>query len=217
MAFQPIVNILTGRVVGMEALARFDAEPRRGPDTWFAAAHAAGLGVPLELAAVRAGLARLEDLPEPLYLSVNASPLTTTSDGLAELLNAETRCRIVLELTEHAAVKDYQRLNEALDSLRAHGLRVAIDDVGAGFASMRHLLELAPDFVKIDRVLCRHLRSAPGRALVAGILSFASETGSTVVAEGIETHRELEGALRTGIRYGQGYLFGRPEALIHRT
>ena len=211
MVYQPIVDLEANVVVGFEALARFPSAPERPVETWFTEAAAVGLRLELELAAVEAALAELPDAPAGPYLSVNAMPETLASPGLAELLAAAPADRLVVEITEHAPVHDYEALNRAMQRMRGRGVRLAVDDAGAGFASLRHILQLAPDIIKIDNALTRNVYKDPARrALAAGLISFATELGATVVAEGIQTRQELETLQELGVRYGQGFYLGRP-------
>jgi PAS domain S-box-containing protein len=208
---QPIVELATGRVVGVEALARFPADIGSGPEAWFADATAAGLGIELELAAIERALDTLDELPPDLYLSLNASPAALASPRLVELLTRGPSERLVLELTEHVAVTDYEVLAEPLDLLRRSGVRLAVDDAGAGFASLQHILNLAPDLMKLDRALVSDVDSDPARAsLVASLVFFADRIGANLVAEGIEAPRERAALQELGIRYGQGFHLGMP-------
>lgn len=214
MVFQPIVALESGRIAGYEALARFPGDPPRAPNRWFADAAAEGLGTELELKAIELALAQLPTLPDNAYLSLNASPSTATSSELFELLdNADSR-RLVLELTEHADVEDYESLCAAMARLRTLGVRVAVDDAGAGFASLRHILNLQPDVIKLDIALTRGIdNDAARRALATALLQFGVEISATIVAEGIETDQELETLRSLGIGFGQGYLLGRPTSM----
>ena len=175
MAFQPIVDLRTREVVGNEALARFRSLPLRPPDEWFAEAVRLELGVQLELATVRqARSPRCRACGEG-YLSVNCSHRAALSPDLAAAL-APVADRIVMEITEHEAIEDYADLSDSLDALRARGVRVAIDDAGAGFASLRHTLQISPDIVKVDISLTRDIDSDRGRrALAKALISFAEE------------------------------------------
>ncbi|HET7900201.1 MAG TPA: EAL domain-containing protein, partial [Candidatus Nanopelagicales bacterium] len=148
---------------------------------------------------------------EGTTLSVNFSP-GTVMEGLPKLLGPVPWDRIIIELTEHVPVEDYAVLNAALAPLRAKGAQVAVDDTGAGFASLRHILDVAPDVIKIDIGSTRGVDSDPSRAAIAAMLvSFAERMGIRVVAEGVETEAERDTMLELGAVYGQGYLFGRPE------
>lgn len=209
--YQPIFELATLRVVGYEALARFDREPVRGPDVWFAAADEAGLRLELELAAIRAAVARFSELPGPASLALNVSPATAVSEELATLLLGLPAERLVIEITEHAPVADYDALGAGLAGLRSQGVRLSVDDAGAGFASLRHILLLAPDIIKLDISLTRSIEADRARrSMASALIAFATEMGIKVVAEGIETAAEL-GVLRDlGAGYGQGYLLGRP-------
>jgi EAL domain-containing protein (putative c-di-GMP-specific phosphodiesterase class I)/DNA-binding NarL/FixJ family response regulator len=211
--FQPICT-LAGSTVGAEALARFRGPPSRGPVRWFAEAEEVGLLRDLELTAVRAALAALPALPAHVYLSVNASPATLTTAAFLGLIAGSDGGRVVVEITEHARIHDYEGLREALESLREFGVRVAIDDAGAGFASLRHILRLEPEFIKLDRTLIDGIESDRSRqALAAGLISFAEKIDATIIAEGIERPGEVEKLADLGVRYGQGYFFARPGPL----
>ncbi|MHC6595091.1 sensor domain-containing phosphodiesterase [Arthrobacter sp. C152] len=214
-AFQPIRALDTGRVIGAEALTRFLSASDRGisPEAWFAGAASVGLGEDLEVLALEAALSAAAYLPEDLYVALNLSPKTCLSDRASALLRNSSipPQRIVLELTEHHEVDDYGPLERALDPLRRAGMRIAIDDAGAGFASMRHIVELKPDSIKLDRQVITGINADAGlRALGAAMVRFAGDIGALLIAEGIETEAELD-ALRTlGMDAGQGYLLGRP-------
>lgn len=214
MVFQPIVNLSTGTTVAFEALARFDAEPVRGPDAWFADAAEAGLGIQLELAALIVALRALDQLPSDTYLSINASAENACSPQFAALLAPKDLRRVMLEITEHAAVANYIALNDALRPLRSAGMRLAVDDAGAGVASLHHVLELNPDLIKLDISLISGIDTNPVQAALAtAMVSFGAATGAFILAEGIETTAELDTLYRLGVGYGQGYLLGRPTAL----
>ena len=211
MVFQPIVSLVDGRLVGAEALARFDSEPRRPPDEWFADANAVGRGVELELHAVGKAVAQLGDLPPDVYLSVNCSALTGISPALEQLVADCPGHRIVLELTEHTRVGDYEALDQALARARAAGVRIAADDTGAGYSGLQHLLRLRPNVVKLDIGLTRDIDEDPARrALASALVTFAGEIGAVLVAEGVERIGELRSLRSLGIPAGQGYLLGRP-------
>lgn len=211
MVLQPIVELATGRVAGAEALARFPDATERSPEVWFADAAAAGLGVELELSAIRAALSMLDRLPPSTYLSVNASPATVVSEPLLELLTAAPTGRLVLELTEHVPVADYERLAGPLNRLRWRGVRLAVDDAGSGYSSQQHILNIAPDIIKVDAALVRDVDTDPARrSLAASLKMFADRTGAAVIAEGIETEQEHAALLRLHIGFGQGSYLGHP-------
>jgi PAS domain S-box-containing protein len=205
--FQPIVDLRDGLVVGHEALTRFD--DGRPPSVVFAAASRVGLGVELEVACLEAAIAAADRLAPHTYLSLNASPELFLSGRLAALLSGTAR-PIVLEITEHVAIDDYDALRYALARL-GPDIGLAVDDAGAGYASFRHILELAPQYVKIDIGLVRSVDTEPARqALIAGMGHFAAKRGLDLIAEGIETRQELEALRGLGVPYGQGYFLGRP-------
>jgi EAL domain-containing protein (putative c-di-GMP-specific phosphodiesterase class I)/CheY-like chemotaxis protein len=211
MALQPIVLLDTRETVGYEALARFDLEPRQGPDRWFADAELVGLRRELEIEAIRRALLHLAVLPPQVFLSLNTNPRTLVSSMLPGVLSAAPVDRIVLEVTEDAPIDDYEEFAEAIADLRRRGLRLAVDDAGAGFASLRHILLLEPDLIKIDGSLTEHIdTNVRSRALAVALTSFARETGAGVIAEAIERDEQLQALHEIGVTYGQGYLRGRP-------
>lgn len=210
-AFQPIFCLRTCKVVGVECLTRFQSRPYRTPDTWFREAHEAGLGLELEFDTLGAALEGMRVFPETVFLALNVSPDAVVDKRLGALVERVDPGRVVLELTEHAPVDDYAAVNGALRSLHQTGVRLAIDDVGAGFASMQHILNLRPDLIKIDMGLTRNVHLCAGRsALVAGLVQFAQTVGATVVAEGIELAPQLAHLRELGVGMAQGFLLGRP-------
>ena len=149
MVLQPIVDLLTGVRVGAEALSRFPPEWGKAPDVCFGEAHSVGLGDELELQALAAAAEHLELVPG--YIAMNISPATLLTPGAAQLFDRLPLDRVLLELSEHDQVADYDVLMAVLAPLRARGMRLAIDDVGAGFSSLRHIVLTAPDVIKLDR------------------------------------------------------------------
>ena len=212
IVFQPIVDLNSGRVVAAEALSRFSDTPHRPPPVWFAEAAAVELGVELELAAVRAAIALIGDLPSHARLSFNLSPGTVCAPELLDTLAGVPAERLAVELTEHAPVDDLEALEMSLARLRARGVQLMIDDAGAGFSGLQRILGLHPDVIKLDLALTRDIDSDPvRRALAASLVAFARETNVTIVAEGIETQAELETLRSLGVTHGQGYFLARPE------
>ncbi len=208
-AFQPIVALVTGEVVGYEALTRFaDGTP---PDEMIADAHSVGLGQELEVACIAAALDASAGLPPNVWLSLNASPDVILRSGeLAALLAGRSR-RIVLEVTEHAEIGDYPAFGRVLAGFGPN-VSLAVDDAGAGFASLRHVVELRPRFLKVDISLVRQSDSDVTRqAMIAGLRHFAERVGCEVIAEGIEEPAECEILRDLGVSLGQGFLLGRPQ------
>ena len=217
VVFQPIVDLDSRGVVGLEALSRFRAHPPRPPDAWFAEAASVGLRTELELAAIALALAELDRIPGRASLWINASPQTLASPALARTLDGVPARRVVLEMTEHAPVGDYEELREMLRPLRDAGVALAIDDVGTGFASLRHIVCLEPDHMKLDRALVEGVGRDPTRqALIERLVSFADEIGIGLVAEGVETPNELEALRSLGVRRAQGFHLGVPRPLRAR-
>ena len=211
---QSIHRLDDGAAVGVEALARFGHDHARPPNLWFEEAFEVGRGVELELLAVRNALRTLPYLPRGLYLTVNVSPETVLSGGLRPLLEEVSGRDIVLELTEHARVDDYAALASALDEVRPFA-RVAIDDVGAGYSGLRHIVSLRPDILKLDMSLTRDVHLDPARrSLAVALADFARHIGSRIVAEGVERAEERTTLRELGIDYGQGWHFSRPMPVL---
>jgi diguanylate cyclase (GGDEF)-like protein len=211
---QPVVDLATGGVRGYEALARFDAPRGDTPLYWFAAADDVGLRRELELACLRAALRAFPQRPPGTVLSVNASPrLLGTPEAHAELRALGDLYGLVLEITEDEIVEDYERLLTLLAPLMARGLELAVDDLGAGHATMRHVTALRPRYLKLDRSLVRSVDRDRGQAaLVDALLGFAQRTDALLVAEGVETAAEREALARIGVPLAQGFHLGRPAA-----
>ncbi|MDP9482382.1 MAG: EAL domain-containing response regulator [Chloroflexota bacterium] len=207
--FQPIVQLASSAVVGFEALTRFDDGTR--PEVRFEEAVEVGLGPDFELASIRAALDGGVRLPGDAFLSINVSPgfVLEGDRTFRRLVKGSTR-PLVLELTEHVPIDDYPRVRDALAMLGDVGL--AVDDAGAGYASLRHILELRPTYAKLDISLVRGIDEDDLRqALAAGLQYFAQKVGCRLIAEGVETRKEANVLRRLGIEYAQGYLFGQPD------
>ncbi|MGZ8562269.1 MAG: EAL domain-containing protein [Candidatus Limnocylindria bacterium] len=212
--YQPLVDMRTRRVLGYEALTRFeDGTP---PDAMFAAASDVGLGLELEIATITAAMSTVTRIPDNLFLDLNASPdLVLATEPLRSLVQRWGK-RVVIEITEHSRVEDYALLREGIAAL-GDNVVLAVDDAGAGFASLRHILELRPKLVKLDRELVCDIDSDPARqALAAGMAHFAAQSQITLVAEGVETREEQRTLIGLGVWAGQGYLFGRPQPMVRR-
>jgi len=208
--FQPIVDLKSHLIVGYEALTRFN--DGTNPEIMFDQATAVGLGVELETATLKVALAAAELLPRSAWLDLNASPeLVLAGEPLRTLLSG-TRRKLVLEVTEHTVIADYSAFRAAMVTLGPK-VKLAVDDAGSGFASLRHILELGPAYVKLDRSLIAGLESDEARqAMIIGLRHFARMTGCALIAEGIETKREIAVLRSLGINLGQGYALGRPKA-----
>lgn len=214
MNYQPIFDLKSGELSGVEALARFASDPRMTPDRWFAAAWASGLGEAMELLAVSEATEILDQLPGGAYLSLNLSPRADLLRAFGEFAQDLPLDRMVVEITEHAPVADYPGVRAAMEQLRLRGVRFAIDDTGAGYASLRHILQLHPDFLKLDISLTHGIDTARSqRAITAALVAFAEETSCSVIAEGIETKAEEDTLRELGVGYGQGFLLGYPGPL----
>lgn len=205
---QPIVDLATRRRVGTEALSRFPQEWHLPPDRVFADGDLIGERERLELLALHGAAAHLGRVSG--YVAMNVSPATLFTRACLDFLDRLPLDRVVLELSEHEQIEDYDRLKAALAPLRARGMRLAIDDVGAGFSSLRHIVVTAPDVIKLDRSIVTGLSDDPVLSVVVhSLVDLARATGAQVVAEGVETEADATTLTTLGAGLGQGWHFGR--------
>lgn len=212
-AFQPIYGLESRRVVGVEALSRFVSDDGAGAELWFAEAAAVGLGANLEFSALASAAAAAATLPQHLYVALNISPKSCLDPRLPELFDHIELpiSRIVLELTEGIPDEEYSHFVSAITPLRERGLRIAIDDSHPNAGTLSRMLHLRPDFIKLGRNTISGVDLDPSqRALAACMVDFAEQTGTVLVAEGVETPEELSVLTELGFSAGQGYLLGRP-------
>lgn len=211
IALQPVIDLTNRRCVAVEALSRFS--DGSAPATLFAMAEEIGKGADLELLAIRKAFETLQMLPADVALSVNASAACVTDPRFsAELSTRDVHLsRVIVEITEHSAVTCYREIAAVLDPLRERGLRVAVDDVGAGYASFNHVLGLRPDVIKIDRSLVVDIdKDLARRSFVTAIMLLALDLRASVTAEGVERPEELAALVDLGVEHAQGYLISCP-------
>jgi len=215
MVFQPIVDLEAGRVLGYEALARSSEPEFADVSRLFEVAAQTQLLRPLELLCWETVVGKLSAVPSQdalMFLNIELesllSPHWTDLGGLRPLAH-----RGVLELTERAAVSDYRLFRRTLGFLSEMGLQVAIDDVGSAYSGLRVLAEAHPAFIKLDMNITRGVGQEELRAeLVALLRRFAERASASLIVEGVETVHELQALRNLGVRYVQGYVFGRPAA-----
>ena len=206
---QPILDLRSGTVAGWEALSRFPGSDR-SPAAWFAEARRCGLGAELEIAALRAALAQPLP-PAPARLSLNVSPSLLASGEALRALSGAPLDRIILEITEHELVASGEEVEDALRAVREAGVLLAVDDAGAGYAGLRHLTQLRPDLIKLDRTLVDGVSGDVAKtALIDSLVHFADGVGADVCAEGIEELDDLAALADLGVSHGQGYAIARP-------
>lgn len=214
--YQPIWDLAKNQLVGFEALTRFSCDPQRTPDQWFIEAASVGQGTALEIRAIECALQALAPMPGGVYIAVNASPQTVISPELSRVLSHHALQRVVLEITEHEEVDTalYQEIARITQPLRQAGLRVAVDDAGAGYACFKHILHLSPDIIKLDISITRNIDSDFSRqALAAALVRFAESTQGRLVAEGVETEGEIATLRQLGVGLAQGYALAKPMPL----
>lgn len=209
--YQPIYCLHTNQILGFESLARFATQPYRTPDIWFAEASQVGLGETLEMTAFEKAVKGMKEFMSDTYISINISPEYILNGAISRLFNDIDTSRIVLEVTEHSSINDYSDFRLALEPLRKLGIRLAVDDAGAGYSTFQHILELEADIIKLDVSLTQSIHRKPRKFLLAKALcAFAKSIECTILAEGIETTEELNALRELGIDEVQGYLLGRP-------
>jgi EAL domain-containing protein (putative c-di-GMP-specific phosphodiesterase class I) len=209
--FQPIVGLAADRVVGVEAVARFGGEPRRSSGAWFGDAVSVGLGTELDMAVAQEALRVLPTLPRGVDLFLSVRPESIFSSRFAELMACVRPESLVIEIADHVSGYDYDRLRAFVAAIRDSGFRILVDDAVAGYASLRHLLDLRPDMLKIDASLCRSVETDRERqAHVRALVSLGRELGATVVAKGIETSAEQRTVRDLGVDGAQGRYLGAP-------
>lgn len=214
LAWQPIVDATTGAVVAYEGLCRVQHRVFKQPQLLFEVAIHSGRIRQLARRVRAVAIAAQRQLPPGALLFLNMHPAELDDPELLETLAFDARERVVVEVTEAARVAGTETLRRRIAELRAEGFRVAVDDLGAGYASLNSVALLEPEFLKIDMTLIRGIHRSPAKArLVRSIVEFARDQGTTVVAEGIETEEEAACVRALGCPWGQGYLFGRPAAL----
>ncbi len=211
-AYQPIVSTAQGIVVGYEALARFPGYSEKNPEAWFAAARMRGKSAQLESMALQTALKQRGSLPTNCFLTVNVSPeLLFTEDVRSVWREQGDLSGLVIELTEQSPIDSYLKLEPDLNQLRAAGALIAIDDAGAGYAGLRHLLSLRPSMIKLDRDLIQDVdRDETKRALIEMLGTFASRVDAWILAEGVEREGELDALVALGVPLVQGYYLARP-------
>ncbi|TMP73379.1 hypothetical protein CWB76_00030 [Pseudoalteromonas sp. S1609] len=212
--FQPIFSLKNNKVAGFESLARFFTTPYKTPDVWFKEAKKVGLNEALEMLAIKNAVTNIAKFNNSTYIAINCSPSHILSGALENTLQNIDCTRLVLEITEHSPISDYEKMRTALTPLRKRGLRLAIDDVGAGFSSFQHILELEADIIKLDISLTQNINTDDRKFLLAKALcGFAKAIDCTIVAEGIETEEELNSLRKLNVDSVQGYFIGRPAAI----
>ncbi|MBA6326622.1 EAL domain-containing protein [Colwellia sp. MB02u-6] len=209
--YQPIFNLQSNKIIGYESLSRFNTIPYESPDIWFADASQVNLGEELEILAIKSAIKGINEFNLDTYIAINASPAYVLNGAVARALQGINLERIILEITEHAPIKNYPDFRKALEPLRKQGLRIAIDDAGSGYSSFQHVLELEADIIKLDITLTQNINSNHRKYLLATALcAFSKSINCSIIAEGVETVEELNSLRELGVDSVQGYLLGRP-------
>jgi EAL domain-containing protein (putative c-di-GMP-specific phosphodiesterase class I) len=220
--YEPIVDVTTKTVFGYEALARGPAGTEfHSPETLFAAAEEEAFVFELDCLCRKSGLDGAVGLPSDTNLFLNVRPTTIHDpsfrpEALIRTLE-KSRLRpsdVVFEISEKESIENFEIFREIRDEYRKLGFRFAVDDTGAGYASLQAVIELEPDFIKVDRALITGVDTDPARqALLKALRAMAGGIGAKIIAEGLDTLEELETLAELEIPFGQGWLFGKPTPL----
>jgi EAL domain-containing protein (putative c-di-GMP-specific phosphodiesterase class I) len=210
MVAQPIIDLTAGQVTGYEALARFPLPPVAEPDVWFGAARRCGLGPALEARAIAHALELGQSRPAGTVLSVNVSPSVLDTPPFEAVLPRDLS-GLQFEITEHELADDATALLASLARLRSRGARIAVDDVGEGYAGLKRVMAVRPDVLKVDRAIVAGVSAEPAKvALMEAVVHYAARTGALVCAEGIETIEDLVAVADLDVTLAQGWVVGRP-------
>jgi EAL domain-containing protein (putative c-di-GMP-specific phosphodiesterase class I)/GGDEF domain-containing protein len=214
--YHPIIVTATEEIFGFEALARGVRRELRSPEVLFEVAEEANMVWELSrLLRRRAVAGIMDDLLEGQLLFLNIDPHDfddpTFRNLDRDMLGIKDPSRIVLEITERTAIKDYPRFQEYLNVFRERGFRFAVDDAGSGYAGLGSIANLEPDFIKLDISLIANIdTNFLKQNLVETMVNFANSQGAKVIAEGVERREEFETVKQIGVHYTQGFLFHRP-------
>ncbi|MEA2466055.1 MAG: hypothetical protein QOJ57_181 [Thermoleophilaceae bacterium] len=210
--FQPIVDLERGEACGYEMLARFVSPIKAPPPVWLEEAARRGLDVQLEAMLIEIGLHAMSWVPETCFLTINVSPRALRSEVVADVLESRISLEgVVIEVTEQAVVEDYAEFEHVLRALRAAGAAIAVDDAGAGYSSLQHIVALRPQFVKLDRSLVTGLHHDEAKlAVIESLGTFSSRIDAWMIAEGIELPEEMATLQRLRVPLAQGDWLGRP-------
>lgn len=224
--FQPVHDIETSQTLYCEGLTRMDPDVRVNVMQLLGAAHSVGIGPELELAYARRIIEEHKRSDDALLgtcnagagVAVNLSEETLFSEAFDQFLTHEAEPGLIIELTEHDPVQDYTQLAGVVARLREAGVQLAVDDAGSGYTSLRHILDLKPDIIKIDQRLSARVDSDPeAMALMRSLQGYCNETGTVLVVEGIERADQLSALRQLGVRFVQGFHVGAPRTLASRT
>ena len=216
--FQPIVDLQRGAAVGFEALARFAVEGSRiPPNLVFEAAGTYGRRLELEEKVLTEAIAANRLLPPNTFLSVNVGPGYLLSDRFDLLLTKAASLRgVVFEITEDEVITDYSILHKKLALIRDRGGFAAVDDAGSGYSSLKHIMEIRPNFIKLDRSFINGCNTEPAKAVLIDMIGkAANRLDAWIIAEGIENADELDELIRLTVPLGQGFYLARPEPVMH--
>ena len=220
--FEPIVDVKTRTVFGYEALSRGpEGSALHSPMVLFESAAEHDLVFQLDCLCRRRALEGARDLPGKAKLFLNVRPTTIhdpsfRADALVRTLAA---CKlrptdVVFEISEQESIDNFAMFREVRDSYGKLGFQIALDDTGSGYASLESVMELAPEFIKVDRTFVTRINEDPARQeLLRALQSLAQRIGARIIGEGLDTLEELETLGRLGIPFGQGWLFGKPHPL----
>ena len=212
--YQPIVDLRSERAIGFEALSRGPAGEFESPDVLFRIAYEADLVLKLDAVCREQAVRSMGKMRPDQLLFINMEPGSIFHPKLMESMPTRRMSQVVLEITEHAAIADFQTFRQAARMVKQSGFKLAIDDVGSAYSGLRIISMIEPDYIKLDMELTRE--AAHNRVkmeLLKAIAGFCNDAKIPMIVEGIETREELDTVIGLGVGLVQGYLLGRPTAM----
>jgi EAL domain-containing protein (putative c-di-GMP-specific phosphodiesterase class I)/GGDEF domain-containing protein len=212
--YQPILDLRSHRAIGFEALSRGPRGEFASPDVLFRIAYEADLVVKLDAVCRERAVRSIGKLEADQLLFINMEPGSIFDPMLMKSIPVRRVPRVVFEITEHAAIADFQTFRQAVQIVKQSGFKFAMDDVGSAYSGLRIISMIEPDFIKLDMELTREAQhNRVKMELLKAIAGFCADAGIPMIVEGIETQEELDAVIHLGVHLVQGYLMGRPAAI----
>ena len=212
--YQPILDLRSRRAIGFEALSRGPRGEFATPDVLFRVAYEADLVVKLDAVCRERAVRSMGKLEDDQLLFINMEPSSIFDPMLMKSIPAHRVPRVVFEITEHAAIADFQTFRQAVQIVKQSGFKFAMDDVGSAYSGLRIISMIEPDFIKLDMELTREAKhNRVKMELLKAIVGFGADAGIPMIVEGIETQEELDTVTQLDVQLVQGYFVGRPAAI----
>lgn len=212
--YQPIVDLRSSRTIGYEALSRGPTGEFASPDVLFRVAYEADLVLKLDALCREQAVRSMKKLHDDELLFINMEPGSIFDPHLMNSIPERRVPQVVFEITEHAAISDFQTFRQAAQFVKQRGFKLAMDDVGSAYSGLRIISMIEPDYIKLDMELTREAHhNRVKMELLRAITGFSTDAGIPMIVEGVETQNELDVVTRLGVHLVQGYLMGRPAAM----